>query len=144
MKHTHFFFALAVIATLFAGKAAHAQEPAKYYEVLGYLKGQGYTVTEHQYCNLEQGEICTMYHTCSADLKYVAFAFTADDDVKDIDLYIYDSYGNLYKKDAATDQSAAIGFVPSYTQNMKFSFKNYRSNTPAYASKVYLILAYKE
>jgi len=46
-------------------------------------------------------------------------------------------------KDADTSWDARIDFTPSWSRTLKIVVKNYDSDTPNYASKCWVIVAYK-
>lgn len=124
---------------------AFSQNPTKIYEIKGYLVGLGYTVDENNVWSqtLKQDENFYCFKHFSPGLNYVIFAFSEDNDVLDLDVYIYNSDGTIFKKDNDSENCALVEYVPSIDIVRKCVVKNYRSNTPYYASKCWLVVAYK-
>lgn len=75
--------------------------------------------------------------------EYMIVASSNDADVTDIDIYVYDAYGNLLIKDADYLSVAVTTFTVSYTQTFKVVVKNYSSYTPFYASKCTFFVAWR-
>lgn len=123
----------------------YSQNSAIYYEIKGYITGMGYKVDDSNvfFENLEEGNFFYCYKTFSPGLDYILFAFSEDGDVNDIDAYLLNSDGSTYKKDNDTKNSALIEYTPSIEITRKCMVKNYSSDTPYYASRCWLIIAYK-
>lgn len=62
--------------------------------------------------------------------KYWTYRITAvcDGDCGDIDLYLYDEYGNLVSSDEKVDDYPIVGTAPSYTATYKLKVKMVECN----------------
>lgn len=112
--------------------------------IIGYLEGQGYTIRNELHGNAAQGYyIYTNSMRFYEGTEYCIVAFSEDNDVKDVDLGVYTSWGSLYDEDRTVSQLAKVTFTPSYTQDFTVRATNYSSNTPYYQSRVNIIIAYR-
>lgn len=111
-----------------------------YHELLATFKRQGWTIVENKYCNIARGETCTFDHAFSSDLTYFICAFSCDRDVTDVDLYLYESDGTLYKKDITVGSTADFSFNPYTSRTMQVLAKNQASNTPNYNSPISILV----
>ena len=114
-----------------------------YNEVLSLLKDKGYTISTEQVADLKQGETAYHFKTFYNNLDYVIVAMSDDDDVSDVDIYLYEDNGDEYTKDTDTKNVAVVKMSPLVTREMKIVIKNYASNSPNYASKCRFVVAYK-
>lgn len=116
---------------------------AAYHEVLSLLKDKGYSISTEQVADLKQGETAYHFKTFYQNLDYVIVAMSDDDDVTDVDIYLYEQNGDEYTKDTDTKNLAVVKMSPLVTRDMKIVIKNYASNSPNYGSKCRFVVAYK-
>lgn len=112
-------------------------------QITSALKAENYLIVENRYANLKQGEISYQFRTILQGLSYIFIAYSEDIDVRDIDVYLYDSDGSVLKSDTKVINLAAVAITPSYSREIKIVMKNYKSFTPNYASLCRYIIAYK-
>jgi hypothetical protein len=116
---------------------------SEYRQVLSLLKDKGYSISTEQVADLKQGETAYHFKTFYKNLDYVIVAMSDDDDVTDVDVYLYEEDGDEYTKDTDTKNVAVVKMSPLLTRDMKVVIKNYASNSPNYASKCRFVIAYK-
>ncbi len=122
-------------------KAQSASEDYK--EAIAILKDKGYSISTEQYAYLKEGETAYNMKTFYANLDYVIVAMSDDDNVNDVDIYLYDDDGSEYSKDADSKSVAVLTVSPLVTREMKIVIKNYSSSTPDVTSKCRFVVAYK-
>ena len=132
---------LIVIAILFSG-TAFAQTPV-YNEAKAYLTYKGYSISKDMYADLKEGETTSYTKTFSANLDYIIIALSDDTDVKDVDVFLYETNGTEYTKDSKAKSMAIVEFSLMFERELKVTVKNYKSNSPTYASKCKFIIGYK-
>jgi len=133
-----------ILALLFLSISITAGAQGTVYNfVKGYGQGLGYSIKGEYHCNLKQGEACTQKLTFYKGSDYDVLAFSEDGDVQDIDVKILTSYNTTYVEDNSAKDYAEVTFSPSFTRSLTIRVKNYSSNTPYYASKIYFIVFYK-
>lgn len=132
---------LFLIICLFVVSNMKSQTPA-YYQAQGMSKANGYNIGTEQYGTASQGN--TVYSWLDFNPgDYMILALSDDSDVKDVDIFVYDEYGNLVIKDADDSPVAAVAFHCDYYKRYKVVMKNYKSNDPNYASILRFYVAYK-
>lgn len=132
---------IVIFLFLFVSIKSYCQ--SSYSELKAYLKNQGYSISTEQYADLKQGETAGHTKEFYKGTSYVIVAMSEDNDVKDVDIYLNNLDGSEYLKDTDTESVAVIKFDPSFTRSMRVVVKNYRSDTPYYASRCRFIIAYK-
>ena len=125
--------------------SSFSQNPLTIYEVKGYLTGLGYTVDDKNIWSkaLTQDDYFFCYKHFSPGLEYVIFAISEDGDVQDLDVYIYNSDGSVFKKDNDYSNIGLIEYSPTIDITRKCVVKNFKSNDPYYPSKCWLVVAYR-
>jgi hypothetical protein len=118
----------------------------RYYDVRNFIVNLGYTIDEtsnvwHQ--NLAEKEFFYNYKTYYQGTDYILVAFSQDIDVLDIDLWLCDTDGSVFKKDTDIENTAILYFSPAQNYYMKTVVQNYSSNYPYYSSTCWLIIGYK-
>ena len=120
----------------------------RYYDIRNFIVNLGYTVDEntnvwHQ--DLTEKNWFYNYKTYYYGKSYILVAFSQDEDVTDIDLWLCDLDGvSTFKKDTDIENIAILYFNPAETYyNMKTIVQNYKSNYPSYSSTCWLIIGYK-
>jgi len=135
---------LILTAMLFTSAIGFAQSgSSEYRQVLALLKDKGYSISTEQVADLKQGETAYHFKTFYKNLDYVIVAMSDDDDVSDVDVYLYEEDGDEYTKDTDTKNVAVVKMSPLVTRDMKVVIKNYASSSPNYASKCRFVVAYK-
>jgi len=143
MKKTFYFIAILISLSSFS-KAQPSGTGFTYNFIRGYCIGLGYGIGQEWHSSLEQGQYFTKTFTFNRDVEYNIIALSEDLDVLDVDIQVYTDSGDIYAEDTSSDRFAEVNFTPSYTRTLTIKVKNYSSNTPNYASKVYFLIAYKE
>ena len=128
---------------LFALGVKAQSASADYKEAIALLKDKGYSISTEQYAYLKEGETAYNLKTFYANLDYVVVAMSDDDNVNDVDIYLYDDDGSEYAKDADSKSVAVLTVSPLVTRDMKVVIKNYSSSTPGTTSKCRFVIAYK-
>ena len=121
---------------------AFSQTPV-YNEAKAYLAYKGFTISKDMYQDLKEGQTTNYTKVFAADLDYIIIAFSDDVDVKDVDVHVYENNGTLYGKDSKAKSLAIVEFSLMFERELKIVIKNYKSNTPDYASKCKFIIGYK-
>lgn len=123
---------------------ASAQKSEYYQERIKNLKNLGYAICDEYNVKIEQGETGFAWRTFESDVSYRVVGFSDDADVTDVDLYLYDDDGELYKKDDDNEDIAIVEFQPwSSTRKMKVVIKNVSSRTPNDESYCYFLIGCK-
>ena len=131
---------LAVI--VFIASKSFAQSEI-YLKELRVLRSYGYTIGDEEKVNCVEGGTGYYYHTFSQGLSYIIVGCSDDENVSDVDLFLYDDDGNELKRDADTSKLAILSFVPNYDVRLKVVIKNYKSATPYFASTCRFVVAFK-
>jgi hypothetical protein len=137
---------LVIILGFFVNRAygQHQQEGWTYALAKASLTSQGYTICEDKYGDLGQGQTAYFYRTYYANTTYRIVAISDDNDVRDVDIYVYYSDGTtVYTKDDDESPVSIVSFTPYVNRYLKVVFKNYASRTPDYRSTVRLLVGYK-
>lgn len=130
--------------SIFAFTQATAQRSEYYRERVKNLTNLDYTICDEYNVKIEQGETGYAYRKFESDVSYRIVAFSDDADVTDVDLYVYDDDGELYKKDDDSEDIAIVEFKPwSGTREFKVVVKNVKSSTPNDESYVYFLIGCK-
>ncbi len=103
----------------------------------------GWNIGNEQHADLVQGGTAYTYMNFSSGNSYSVVACSNDNDVTDVDAFIYLSDGSLFMKDANTSCISIISFSCTWTQQVKIVIKNYASRTPNYASRIRYFIAWK-
>ena len=123
---------------------AHTKATAQcnsYYQVKAEYEDRGWTVSADRYCNLTQGQSSAAFsHYFSENYNYVVAAFACDDDVRDVDIFLYTSAGSVYSQDNRTSSVAVISTSPLSSRYLQVVSRNYSSATPNYASQVRILI----
>ena len=129
---------------ILVGFGAFSQYPQVYYNAVQLMREKGYSVADANsfYGNIKQGEIIYANKTFYSGFKYAIVAISEDGDVRDIDAYLYYLNGELLIKDTNIDDVAIIYLEPSYDITMQVQCKNYRSDTPNYASRCWILIGF--
>ena len=118
----------------------------RYYDVRQLILNLGYTIDEntnvwHQ--NLAEKESFYNYKTYYYGTDYIIVAFSQDTDVLDVDLWLCNPDGTIFKKDTDTENLAVLKFSPAENYYMATYVQNYSSLYPSYQSTCWLIVGYK-
>jgi hypothetical protein len=118
----------------------------RYYEVRNYIISLGYSIDEnanvwHQ--NLTEKDQFYNYKNYIYGNEYILVAFSQDTDVLDVDLWLCNPDGTIFKKDTDTKNIAVLFFTPAENYYMKTYVQNYSSLYPSYPSTCWLIVGYK-
>lgn len=127
---------------LVLGLTGYAQSP-RYLEAKALLRESGYTIYDEKTYSLKKGQKASYTRQFYSSSEYVIVGLSDDGDVSDIDIKLYETSGELYKKDTATDAVPWVSFDPSVSRSMKIEVLNYDTSTPNYASPIRLIVAGK-
>lgn len=107
-----------------------------------YYRNAGWNIGLEQYGTATQGSTVYSYVNFYSGYNYKVIAMSNDRDVTDVDIYIYQSDGTLFTKDADASRLAIVTFSCSLSQQVKIVVKNYASRTPNYASTLRFFVAY--
>ena len=105
-------------------------------------RSYGWNIGNEQYANLIEGGKAYTYMNFTSGSTYHIVACSNDEDVTDVDVYVYLSDGTLFTKDTDSSAIAIVKFTCTYSQQVKIVITNYASRTPAYASKIRYFIAY--
>lgn len=121
-----------------------ASAQTRYDKVRQMLADKGYTIgkTESQY--LSVGKNFTKTLNFEKNTEYIVVAFSDDDDVTDIDLYITKSDGEEYKRDNDRSSVSVVSFHAYEDRDLTLKITNYASNDHENRSKVWYVVGYKE
>ena len=103
----------------------------------------GYSLASDDYFTIQEGEIKIKNRSFYSDKEYVIIAIPTEEGVNDLDLYLYDSYGNVILKDADGDEAAMISYSSYSQRNAVLKVKNQDSNRLGYAYDAHLLIFYK-
>ncbi len=112
-------------------------------EIKAYMKDKGWNHGDTYYAYLSEGEQTYKWRTFYEDCEYAIFAFSTENGVKDIDIYLYDNDGTLLTKSASSDEWESITYNPYSTRRMKMVVKNYDSYSSSREYKVYYMVFFK-
>src|SRR3569833_128362 len=115
---------LIITVMLFISAMGFAQSgSSEYRQVLALLKDKGYSISTEQVADLKQGETAYHFKTFYKNLDYVIVAMSDDDDVTDVDVYLYEEDGDEYTKDTDTKNVAEVKLSRLVTRDMKVVIK---------------------
>ncbi len=114
----------------------------RYNEYSGWLRNNGYTIKEDKYVEVSEGNSGYIYRTFYTNTTYKILAFADDDDVTDVDLYLFEN-GEEYDKDIKASSIAQLDFSPTYEREMKVRFKNTKAKYPSYTYKIRMLIGFK-
>lgn len=132
---------LLIALTLFAVSLT-AMSQTNYETYKNYCRNYGWNIGNEQYANLVQGSSAYTYMNFTSGSTYKIVACSNDNDVTDVDVYVYLSDGTLFMKDTDSSALAIVTFNCTYSQQVKIVIKNYSSRTPLYASTIRYFIAY--
>jgi hypothetical protein len=119
-------------------------QSCKYNDYLEVLRNKGYSISKEIKVSLSEDETGYYWKTFAKGLDYIIVAASDDEDVSDVDLYLYDDDGSTLKvKDTDVSSLAVVSFTPNYERSMKIIVKNYKSSTPSFSSTLRFIVAYQ-
>lgn len=133
---------LLLVAIVFITSKSFAQSET-YLRELRVLKSYGYTIGDEEKVNCVEGGTGYYYHTFSKGLTYIIVGCSDDENVSDVDLFLYDLDGNELKRDTDVSNLAMLSFVPNYDVRLKVVIMNYKSSTPDFASTCRFVVAFK-
>lgn len=105
-------------------------------------RSYGWNIGNEQYANLIQGYSAYTYMNFASGNTYKIVACSNDNDVTDVDVFVYLSDGTLFMKDDDRSSLAIVTFTCTYSQQVKIVIKNYASRTPDYASTIRYFIAW--
>ena len=115
----------------------------EYREVKDYLNNLGFKITNELYADLAQDESTEHVATFSSDKDYILIGMSDDEDVNDVDIYLYTMDDDVFEKDTDETNVAVITFEPKFTRKMKVIVTNFDSDTPGYESRCRILIAEK-
>ena len=149
---------IALIATILCATASFAQSSSyrtasntttdfgnqlSYAYVKSMMSQEGYTLASDDYFTITEGAIKFKNRTLYSGNEYVFIVLPLEGGVNDLDLSLYDAYGNLIKQDNDS-QSVAMFSYDSWSQrNVQIKVKNYDSNSNSYPYDCRLLVYYK-
>ena len=114
-----------------------------YAYVKSMMSQEGYTLASDDYFTITEGAIKFKNRTLYSGNEYVFIVLPLEGGVNDLDLSLYDAYGNLIKQDNDS-QSVAMFSYDSWSQrNVQIKVKNYDSNSNSYPYDCRLLVYYK-
>jgi hypothetical protein len=131
---------LLIAALLVVSLTTFSQSNYEYYK--NYCRSLGWNIGNEQYANLTQGNSAYTYMNFSSGSTYKIIACSNDNDVTDVDVFVYLSDGTLFMKDTDASSIAVVTFNCTYSQQVKIVIKNYASRTPNYASRIRYFIAW--
>lgn len=134
------FVALLLLSSIFSFSQSGLD---KYYYAVKYLQNNGYSIDRQEYGLLKEGQYYYYEKTFYEGYTYAIVALSIDEDVQDLDLYVYESDGSLHIKDADKKPAAGVDVSVSFTRKMTVKVVNYDSDTPTVPSNCKLIIASK-
>jgi len=142
---THVLLALILAVALGATNSASAQSatPNTRTNALQALRNQGYTVVYDKSCAISQGNYCQGSYTFTAGNEYKMYSSSDDGDVKDVDIYVTNSSGEIVRKDQDELDWCMLNWTQSGTYTYTFKSFNHRSETPSYESRVWTVIGEK-
>jgi len=133
-----------LLIALIASSSMLASAQTAYQKARNKIEEMGYTISKEMEVNISEGQTGYSYKTFYEGLTYIIYAMSEDNDVSDIDVYVYDTSDNeVLKRDTENDDIAVISFTPNREIEGKVVIKNYKSSDPNYESRCRYIIAYK-
>ena len=117
-----------------------SQTNYEYYKSL--YRNKGWNIGNEQYANLTQSGTAYTYMNFTSGNTYSIVACSNDNDVTDVDVFVYLSDGTLFMKDSDSSKIGIVTFTCYYSQSVKIVIKNYSSLTPNYASTIRYFIAW--
>lgn len=121
--------ALAVAAFAGLGGQAHASEDTAVARAamlwVSVIEPRGYDTFRNEDSDvLNQGQTMTYTVTLYGGVSYVLFA-AGDENIRDLDISLYDENGNLIDRDTSTDNIPVVSVTPKWTGSFKLNVRNY-------------------
>ena len=107
------------------------------------LEQFGFEIGLERQGNIKEGDSFSHIVEFGPDTEYAIIACSNDPDVRDIDIFVYDSAGKLVKKDEDTDSIPIVTLTVEWETNYKIVIKNYSSRTPYYDSLCRMAIGYR-
>ena len=110
--------------------------------VTQYITDLGYTISEHKYANISEGESCTYVRHFYEGVDYIIVGFSENVGVEDIDIYLVESGLNL-KSDASSSSFAVVEYSIGYSRDLTVKMKNYASSSSTSDYRCDFIIGYR-
>ena len=121
MKNIYLPIVMVLIAsTVFAQKTEEK-------EIKSLMKDLGYSWSETRSVKLMEGQSEYYWRSFFSGNEYAVLAFSEDDNVHDIDIYLYNEEGSLIYQSKASENFDIIEFSPDMAGQVKVVIKNYDS-----------------
>ena len=149
---------IALIATVLFATATFAQSSSyrtasntttdfgnqlSYAYVKSMMAQQGYSLASDDYFTITEGDIKFKNRTLYSGNEYVFIVLPLEGGVNDLDLSLYDGYGNLIKQDNDNQSVAMFSYDAWSQRNVQLKVKNYDSNSSTYPYDCRLLVYYK-
>ena len=132
-----------IIISIISLSSALSQSQNLRAELKALLRKGGYTISTEQYAMLSRGESAYHNKTFYSATEYIVVVYSEEDEVKDIDVYLYDNDGSLLVKDTDANAFAIIEYSPYLSREMQIVFKNYNCISSYKEYECNLIIAYR-
>lgn len=103
----------------------------------------GYTLASDDFFTIQKGDTKFKPRTLLSGNEYIIIAIPAESGLKDVDIYLKDSYDNTITKDSDNDAAAMISYSPAYNRDTKIEVKNHDSRASGYSYDCRLLVFYK-
>jgi hypothetical protein len=103
----------------------------------------GYSLASDDFFTIKKGDIKFKPRTLYSGNEYIIIAIPAESGLKDVDIYLKDSYDNTITRDSDNDAAAMITYSPSYNRDTRIEVKNHDSRASAYSYDCRLLVFYK-
>ncbi len=130
--------------SLFAFTGFYAQNTNMEQEIKVLMSEYGYELSTSQYAYISEGNTAYHYKTFYEGNDYVIVGFPEDDNIYDIDLYLYDGDGTLLAEGSSEEDFEIIEYTPYSSREMKVVIKNYESSNSYEEFKVKFMIFWAE
>ena len=106
------------------------------------MNNEGYSLSTTKYVYLSEGESYYISKTMYSGNDYIIIAFSDDSDVKDLDISLYDEYGDLVDSSTSSENVEMLTAHAWGTTNTKIKVKNYDSYSSYSTYKIKVMIFY--
>lgn len=133
---------LCVLITVFGISLSSMVAQSKYELQKQVMRNYGYNIGAEKWADISVGNYLYSDLNFDPNYQYTIVATSNDYNVTDIDIYVYDAYGNIVAQDSDDNSLAVVNITVDYSRDFRVVVKNYASNT-YYESTCRFFVAYK-
>ena len=112
-------------------------------ETVEYMRQKGFSLASNDYFTLNYRQEKYLTRKFYSSSTYCIVALPTETGVKDLDIYVYEADGTLYKKDADASKVSVVNLDLLVSREMSVYVKNYDCERTGYGYDCRLLIFYK-